>query len=393
MKLFDGHLGRQETDVPVVEHASKANRTNSSVVLNNDTRLLEEVTLQSGKEVELTEEELESIYFSKIHTIYSRFVSILHLIGEAMQYRLLTNDGMESIRSEMFIIDYQRLTYEQLDSKLVKMQHNKSYSSGHVKQQQVFDIHESVEDNGTNDNDMDNTATNSTNTNSTAPTTNSTNASANSTTVEEELEDENEIWITLEDAMLTGSKDQTQYQSSLKNVEKQISKDEDLLFNPELQKLMWENRDYFTRMPEQQDLSRFSLYILTLVQLPFNPYYWHPSVFNYSNRTTYHLNQSYFSPSLTQLTFDSSAAVLNPSEFTISFDFQKPDPVANYSCVQIIANWTNHNCSILDDNLTITCNCYYITDLTLLQQFVPEDNYIDTTPRVKLRQVYKYFIG
>jgi hypothetical protein len=85
-----------------------------------------------------------------------------------------------------------------------------------------------------------------------------------------------------------------------------ISTQADVLINPLLSLIMWENRDIYTEYPNTTAVAPYSLFFVSVVGLPINPYYWHPAVYNYSAFTTFQRNQTYFSPLFKELTLNTS---------------------------------------------------------------------------------------
>jgi hypothetical protein len=161
----------------------------------------------------------------------------------------MTNSNPEKFEGKMFQMSYSRVTKKQLGRYLFLSQENVSYYDEDV---------------------MEQSAPNSRN---------SSSSKAN-----------NVSWINIEDAILTGSDDLTVYTSSIAKQYIQLELEEDLLFNPELSKLMWENREVFTSLPRKSEVSPYSLYVLTFISMAINPYYWHEGIYNYSNTTGYYQN-------------------------------------------------------------------------------------------------------
>jgi hypothetical protein len=71
-------------------------------------------------------------------------------------------------------------------------------------------------------------------------------------------------------------------------------------FDNNLNMLMWEQRDSYQELPNQQQAEPGKLFHINIVKMRVNPYYWWPSLYSYSRNLTYSDHDLYVSPQITQ---------------------------------------------------------------------------------------------
>ncbi|CAD8051487.1 unnamed protein product [Paramecium primaurelia] len=138
---------------------------------------------------------------------------------------------------------------------------------------------------------------------------------------------------------------------------------------------MWENRDLFTNLSEIEtfQINPNYIYLVSIITFSVNPYYWKQQIFEYAKWNQYSNKLKYISPQFIVQNGSDYQIVLQFEHFQFKHSFQTEYSENNTRCASIISNFTGDNCTKSVLTSQHTCICKYISDVILMEQYIPVD--------------------